>query len=311
MAKMTFDEAIKLNVPSAELVSEFGGTTPENLTLWLKVLKDLATSLYEWRGDIDFYDLLMIEKLIYEHKQFALVRTRYKKGNAIIYGGFHIFECVVLEWGGRMQPKKIRIVEERLAKDLERVYHLQDFVYFDNWSDSYPHLIAYKYANMLAKLDALYSQNADKLSVPIIGIVRKSLKNEFLNLFRRTKFNALYTFLNGDRADNHRIQDSFFNPNIEFLLDKINEQRNLIMKEYIQEMGVNTTIENVLNSQYTNLAAISESSLVSKYFGAVMNKYRNNFVRKVKQKFDININFETIVNTNTTRWGESLIDERS
>lgn len=293
---MTFDESVKLNNLSPNILAEYSGSTPENYTTWLYLLSDLAMSLYEWKCDcIGFFDLLQIEKYIFEKVQFALVRSKHEIGNVHVIGKPHIYKVTVLEYGSRFQPKKIQVVDERLPKDMIRVYEYEDFVFFNNYTLTIPRVIAVKYAMMLAKLDALYAQNIDKLSVPIVGIVNKSLKNEFLNLFKRTKFNALYTFINGGRDTNLKVHESFFNPQVEFILDKINEERNKIMKEFIQEMGVNPSLENNLTSQYTNNASIAESSLISKYFGATLNKYRNNFVKAVEEKFGYELAYSAVV----------------
>ena len=49
-----------------------------------------------------------------------------------------------------------------------KTYGIEDFVFFDNYTYTIPITLAQKYSEVLAKLDALYMQNIDKLSIPII-----------------------------------------------------------------------------------------------------------------------------------------------
>lgn len=286
--KLTFDDALAINIP------EFRGASPLNSGEWLNILSDLAEGLYNWFGDLDFYDLLLIEKLIFKKENFALVHTKYKQGKAIIRKGYHIFKVVPTDYYSRNQVKTIRLVIDKKPTSLLLDYDIEDFVYFDNFTYTEPYTIAMKYSEVLASLDALYMQNISKLSIPVIGVGFKNLKNDLINIFKRTKLNALYTLVNGD-YENHRMQDAFFNPQIEFILDKVNEQRQLIMKEYIQELGINPNIESLNQSQYQNNRQLTQNSLISKYFSASLNKYRTNFCNKCNEKFSLTLGYEPTV----------------
>lgn len=286
--KLSFDDALAINIP------EFRGASPLNSGEWLNILSDLAEGLYNWFGDLDFYDLLLIEKLIFKKENFALVHTKYKQGNAIIRKGYHIFKVAPIEYYARNQVKKIKLVIDKKPENLLLNYDIEDFVYFDNFTYTQPFTIAMKYSEVLASLDALYMQNISKLSIPIIGVGFKNLKNDLINIFKRSKLNALYALVSGD-YENHRMQDAFFNPQIEFILDKVNEQRQLIMKEYVQELGINPNIESLNQSQYQNNRQLTQNSLISKYFSASLNKYRTNFCNKCNEKFDLLIGYEPTV----------------
>lgn len=286
--KLTFDDALAINIP------EFRGASPLNSGEWLNILSDLAEGLYNWYGDIDFYDLLLIEKLLFKKENFALVHTKYKQGNAIIRKGFHIFKVAPTDYYSRKQVEKLRLVIDKKPENLILDYDVKDFVFFDNFTYTTPYTIAMKYSEVLASLDALYMQNISKLSIPVIGVGFKNLKNDLINIFKRTKLNALYTLVNGD-YENHRMQDAFFNPQIEFILDKVNEQRQLIMKEYIQELGINPNIESLNQSQYQNNRQLTQNSLISKYFSASLNKYRTNFCNRCNEKFGLALGYEPTV----------------
>lgn len=273
----------------------FGGATPLNSAQWLSLLTDLAENLYNWSGNLDFYSLLLIEKYIFNRQDFALVQTKFKVGKAIIKGSLQILPCTVMEYRNRYEPKRIKIILDKPVKNIVMDYNYRDFVFFDNFTNTMPYSLAVKYSEMLGKLDALYMQNVDKLSIPVIAIGYKNFKNELLNIFKRSKLNALYAFVTGDNTTKD-VNNLFFNPSIDFNLDKINKERETIMNEYLQELGVNPNRSLNTNSQYINNRAIIEDSLISKYFSAVLNKYREQFCKKVNTKFGIGLAFYPTVN---------------
>lgn len=285
----------------------FGGVTPLNATQWLCILTDLAENLYSWSGNLDFYSLLLIEKYIFSRTDFALIQTKFRIGNAIVKGSLQILPVVPLTYKNRYEVKTLKVVLDKPVKGLVLNYSYRDFVYFDNMSNTIPYSLAQKYADMLAKLDALYMQNVDKLSIPIIAIGYKGFKNELLNIFKRSKLNALYAFVTGDNQ-NRDVNNLFFNPKLEFILDKLNAERDAIMKEYLQELGVNPNKSLNVNSQYVNDRAIVNDSLISKYFNAVLNKYRENFCKQVNSKFGIGLTFYQTVEIQTLK--ESANNDR-
>lgn len=286
---ISFDEAMAINIP------EFRGASPLNSGIWLNILCDLAEGLYHWDGDLNFYDLLKIEKLIFKKANFALIRTKYRKGHATIIKGFHIFEVAVVDSEiNQQKPLQIRIIENVKSEYLVKTYNIDDFVFFDNFTYTIPYTLAQKYSEVLAKLDALYMQNIDKLSIPVIGIGMKNLKNELINIFKRTKLNALYTLVTGNN-ETRTMKDAFFNPQIDFILDKVNKERETIMKEYLQNLGINPNKDILSTSQYVNEKAVTETSLINKYFSASLNNYRQNFCDKVIEKFGINLTFKPTV----------------
>lgn len=290
-------------------LEEFGGTTPLNVTQWLNMLTDLAENLYNWSGNIDFYSLLLIEKYIFNRQDFALVQTKFRVGKAIVKGSLQILPCTVMDYRNRYEPKKIKVILDKPVKNLILDYSYKDFVFFDNFTNTIPYSLAVKYSEMLGKLDALYMQNVDKLSIPVIAIGYKNFKNELLNIFKRSKLNALYAFVTGDNV-NKDVNNLFYNPNIDFNLDKINKERETIMNEYLQELGVNPNRSLNTNRQYVNNRAIIEDSLISKYFSAVLNKYREQFCKKVNAKFGIGLTFYPTVNLQDFR-GEEYGREQS
>lgn len=290
--KISFDEALKMNIPEFPDV----GMRPANESIWISLLTDLAESLYTWEGDgLDFYDRLLIERFIHQKKKFCMVRPLYKQGKGFVFGKVRVMECVPLTYGMRNEVESVRLVVSRPPKKLVMEYGRGDFVLFDNFTLTNPQLLVMKYAEMLGKLDALYAQNIDKLGVPIIAIGHKSMKNDLLNLFKRTKLNALFTIVSGDR---NKTTEIFYDAKIEYLLDKLTEERMSIMKEFIQELGINPNDEVANSSQYVNTTAIKESSLISKYFCASMNKYRDNFVDKCNAWLpSLNLKYYTTVKT--------------
>lgn len=291
-AKMSFDEALALNC------ADFTGLAPVTSATWLALLTDVAESLFEWHGNtLDFFDRLMIERLIFRKSIFAMVQTQFRVGNAIVFGKRRIVECIPTEYGARNVITRIRLVMERPPENLIMEYHDTDFVIFDNFSLTNPRSLAGKYAEIMAKLDALYDQNINKLGIPIIGLVKKGLKNDLINLFKRATVNGLFALVN-DTRDGIKANELFYDGKVEFILDKINLQRDAMMREYLQELGVNPNDEIASNSQYVNSVAIRESSLISKYFSASMNKYRDNFVDKVNARWpDENLSYNTTVKT--------------
>lgn len=292
---MTFDEALELN----NIKIEPEGVTPLNGSIWFSLLTDLATSLYKWTSPhINFFDLLQIEKYIHNKQMFAIVKCkRYLKEGVTLDIGYKVLECTPIEYGARNIIKKIRILIDKPLTGLVLEYNFDDFVIFDDYTLTSPRLLVKKYTDILGKLDALYIQNIDKLSIPIIACTNKNQKNDLLNIFKRTKLNALFSLVNSEsKKDN--VKESFYNPQIDFLLDRINNERQTIMKEFLQELGINPRNEHDLTSQYINDRAIAESSLISKYFATSMNKYRDNFVDKVNKKFNIGLSYETTVKNN-------------
>lgn len=290
---MTFDDAIQKNIPQAQ------GISPLNSGVWLGLLTDLAESTYKWNSPVlDWYDRLLIEKYIVQRQDFAIVKTKYRKGNAYIQSRYRVLRCFPEDRGARNEVIKIRIVMEKPPKNLVMDYVLGEFVYFDNFSNVHPMSLVRKYAEILGKLDALYEQNIDKLSMPIIALVDKGQKNEFLNLFKRTLNNALFTLFNSKNT--HGSQETannlFYNPQVDFNLDKLNVERKTVMEEFMRNWGVNPADKSSEKGQYVNNASIRDASLVAKYFAAAYNKYRDNFREKNNVIFpDLELNYEQTV----------------
>lgn len=278
----TFDDAIIFNHIDKGKLGIY-----QSFSQWASLLRDVAVSLYEWHGNISFQDLLLIEEYIFNRQEFALVRCKYKVGKAIVLSdNFHIFQVTTFGEIRQGEPKAVRIVGENLPKNLVRHYTIDNFVYFCNRTFTYPWALTQKYAEMLTKLDALYMQNVQKLSLPIMAINNKSTHNELLNFFKRGELNAVFSMLNPTQMQQKEdVNKIFFNPQIEFILDKINNERSSIMKEFLLELGINTNIPQEGSRQYVNLQATQESSLVARYFSASLNKFRTNFVNKVNTKF--------------------------
>lgn len=297
---MTFDEALKLNnIPNDGLT----GVTPVNSSLWTGLLSDLATSIYSWEcSELNFKDLLNIEKYIFNKTTFALVRIKEElTGGYYLDRGFRVLPCTVERFGLNFKPKSITILWDCKPKNILSRYE-DDYILFDNLTYTYPALLVKKYSDIFAKLDALYEQNIDKLSLPVIAITNKNLKNDLLNIFKRAKVNALFSMVNGENRKDS-ASELFYNPQVEFLLDKINNERKALMSEFLQELGINPISELEKTSQYVNDRAIFENSLISKYFSCCLNKYRDNFVKKVKSKFNIELRYYPSVRTKTDERG--------
>lgn len=292
--KMTFDEALQKNLPEFTDM----GLTPVNSTVWMSLLTDLSESLFTWEGnDLDFYDRLLIERYIHQKKMFCMVRLQYKAPSEKVFvqGHIRIVECTPVSYGIRNEITGVRVIVPRPPRNLKTVYSSDDFVLFDNFSLTNPQLLVMKYTEILGKLDSLYAQNIDKLGVPIIAIGDKSMKNDLLNLFKRTKLNALFTVIAGTR---NKSTELFYDPKIEYLLDKLTDERMSVMKEFIQELGINPNDEVGESTHYVNTMAIKESSLISKYFSASMNKYRDNFCDKCNERFTgLELQYHTTVKT--------------
>lgn len=270
---MTFDEFVRTNV------APYTGAPFVDVATWTGQLTDIALALYQWEGNgLSFYDKLLVEECIFAHTDFALIKPRYKRGSLYVIGHPRIFMCTFDRRGARGYPKTVRVIADKLPKGMRRVYGEGEFIPFVNFSRSCPSVLVAKYADMLSKLDALYDQNIAKLSIPVIAGVQKSMKNDLLNVFRRTSENALFTMINQGK-DN--LENLFYNPEILFILDKINAERRSIMDEFIRELGLNPTTEVAERSQYVNERSVKEASITSKFFGACLNKYRDNFVSAV------------------------------
>ncbi len=288
MSSMTFDEMLDKNIP------EFPGLAPVNSGVWYSILSDLSTSLYEWKSSIiSDYDLLLIERYIMEKKKFAILYPKFKIGNAIVRSTqLRVLRVLPLNRGDRNRVTTVQIVLDKPPKNIVYNYNFDDFVYFEDLTLSQPIVLIRKYSEILAKLDALYMQNVEKLGLPVIALTDKQNKNDLLNLFKRSMMNALFCFFS---SKNYKSTETFFNPQIEFILDKINSERESIMKEFLQELGVNPNDDIQKSTHYVNNSAIRESSLISKYFSAVMNKYRDNFVLRVNQRFDPSFTYQPTV----------------
>lgn len=295
MASLSFDEMVKIN--ESAMTGDprnYSGVEPVNGGMWHSMLTDLALSLFTWKGDFGFFDLLQIEKFIHNRTTFCAVRTKYKTDKAIVSGGVKIMACTPEKHGFRNEVVKIRLTETNLPDKLVRTYEKNDFVLFRNYSHTFPTIVTAKYAEMLAKLDALYMQNVDKLGVPIIAVTNKSMYNELLNLFKRTKLNALFSMISGERG-NVKATELFYNPDIKFMLADIKGQMTAVMHEFLQECGVNPRQEVMENSQYVNQKAVVEGSLIAKYFAASLNKYRDCFCEEVKERLGKELSYETTV----------------
>lgn len=296
----TFDEMLETNIP------EFTGLFPVTQGTWHSLLTDLANAMYTWQSPVLGLDELMLIEQYFTCKQlFGLVQLKYKKGNAIITSpNYRVMKFVPMKRGPRNVILTARVICENPPKDLildysrDPVdYRKDEFLLFDDNSLTHPINLIAKYSECLAKLDSLYDQNIDKLGVPIIALCNKSMKNDLLNLFKRTKLNALFALMNNER---NKTAELFYDAKIEFILDKVNEQRIAIMKEFMQELGVNPNDEVGQSTHYVNTVAIKESSLISKFFGASRNKLRDNFMNKANSwRPELQLSYYTTVKTYT------------
>lgn len=298
----TFDQACSLNGLNSEtndtIVSETTGIPPVNSAIWLSLLTDLINSLYTWEGtNIEFQDLLLIEHYINSSTDFVIVPLKYTIGKAVIQSQkYSVMRVIVTSWGMREEPTAVRLIEDRLPENIVREYTDKEFVYFEKrFLKTKPLALVMKYSQILGKLDALYMQNLDKLSLPIIATTESSLKNALLNIFKRAEVNALFS-ISGKKTQ--RAEDLFYNPQIEFILDKVNTERANIMKELLQELGVNPNDDVATSSHYVNTVAIKESSLISKFFSATTNKLRTDLENRCNEKWgDINLSYHTTIKT--------------
>lgn len=317
---MTFTEAIVVNEKAIKGdVSNFKGMqqgfVSPVVSQWQSLLSDLAINLYTWQDKnevVDIEELLLIENYLFYKRDFALVRTKYKRGNNFIYGKYRILPCAVISRGLRNNPLKINILLEGdvRPKNLVMTYSEKDFVYFKNDTTTMPSRLAANYAYILQKLDNLYEQNVNKLGLPIISLTDKSIHNNLIGIYQRAEVNAVYGLVQ-DSFNKKNIDELFYSPNVPFILDKIYEQREAIMREYLQELGVNPNGDLAINSQYVNTTAIRESSLISKFFSASLNLYKTHFCKEVAKKFsNIDLDYYTTVKTNLeVGEGSTIIDE--
>jgi len=303
MATITFDDALDINIPEFNKQSEPNiecGLTPANYYIWSALLTDIAVSLYTWDSDkLPFYDRLLIEKFIHQKTEFCLVKPQFIVNNAKITKNYRIMECVPTKHGSRNTVIEVRLVCSNPPKNMVLSgYKSNQFVFFNNFSETSPSLLVTKYATLLGRLDALYDQNLDKLGVPIIAICDKTVKNDLINTFKRTKVNALFSLINEKR---NKATELFYDAKIEFILDKVNLQRDAIMREFLQEMGVSPNDATADSTQYVNVPAVRESSLISKYFSATINKYRSDFRDKVNVMWpDIDLSYRATIKTYET-----------
>lgn len=286
---MSFDEAVEKNI------DVFTGMTPVNRDVWYGLLTDLSLSLNTWEGNISEFDRIQIEEFIHYKRQFCLVRTKYRRGNALIYGGVHAFLCGTIEFGERGVIKRVTITGEHLPPDLVRDYSYGEFTPFSLKYMTCGAMLVAKYTDILGRLDALYDQNIDKMGVPIIALCEKTMMNDLLNLFKRTKLNALFTVVNTHR---NKAPELFYENKTPFILDKINDERASIMKEFLQEMGVNPNESAEDSTHYVNVPSIRESSLISKFFACGLNKLRSSFVEDCNRMFpDLNLSYRPTIKT--------------
>jgi len=289
VAPYTFDETLALNVDG------FNSLNPLNYSLWYGVLYDLGVSLFSWESMfIPEFDRGKIERYIFEHSNFALIRLKKRIGDVVVYSeDYYIFKVTVINRDSRQRPIRVRIIPEHGVGDYELEYDLDEFVYYNQDTLTIPSVVANKYAEMLSKLDALYEQNCEKMGLPLMGVATKQVKNQLLEMFKRAKRFALFMMVNPDNAFKNDVERMVFNPKVDFILDKVSGERDKIMKEYLQEMGVNPLDGFHNTSQYVNTAAVNESSLISRYFASGLNRTRVRFVREVNEKFGIGLSFHT------------------
>lgn len=272
---ISFDDAIKMNA------TQYEGISPLNLGSWYGVLYDLVTTLYKWEcPNLSFFDLLNIERFICDRIPFALVRSKFKVGSAIVYGRYHIFQCQPIIYGmNNYEVTKLRVIVQRPPVNMLLEYNYGEFVFFYNWSKSYPKLLVAKYSQMLSKLDALYMQNVEKVGLPLIALTNGKNQNDILNIFKRGENNAVFTMVNKPEHGQSKqtVTEIFYNPQSEYLLDKLNAERVSIMQEFIKQSGVNPVTDILNSTHYVNNAVSEDASLVAKFFANAYNRFRDNF----------------------------------
>lgn len=283
--KMTFDEAVRLNATPIRGGAVYG------FSLWHTMLHDIATSLFYWKcdGKLPYRDLLRIEEYLYKGQPFGIFKVKVRLGNAIVKSGYRV-----------LPSTKTRAQHIRISKSV--LYHKpNDWIYtgykngvecvmFDTCAWTVPIAIASKYAEILTNLDALYSQQIEKVSLPVIFRTTKSSKNDLIKVMKEGAVNSAFSIVEGANVDTENI----FDPTPQFYLDKVRTERIEMMNEFIGTLGIAPTIRET--SQYVNKVEIGKSSIANKTLGAALYRSRVCFCDSVNRVFpEIGLSFESNV----------------
>lgn len=282
---MTFEEAVKLNTAPRRGGAAYG------FNLWHCMLHDVATSLFYWKcnGRLPYRDLLRIEEYLYKGQPFGIFKVKVRIGKAIVKSGYRV-----------LPSTKTRSQHIRISKSV--LYHKpSDWIYtgyengvecvmFDTCAWSTPISIASKYAEVLTNLDALYAQQIEKLSLPVIFRTTNSSKNDLLKVMKEGAVNSAFSIVEGANVDT----DNIFDPTPQFYLDKVRTERVEMMNEFIGTLGIAPTIRET--SQYVNKVEIGKSSIANKTLGAALYRSRVCFCESVNRVFpEIGLSFESNV----------------
>nr|DAF88646.1 MAG TPA: portal protein [Podoviridae sp. cte242]DAF88714.1 MAG TPA: portal protein [Podoviridae sp. ctCDM29] len=283
--KMTFEEAVKLNTAPHRGGAAYG------FNLWHSMLHDVATSLFYWKcnGKLPYRDLLRIEEYLYKGQPFGIFKVKVRIGKAIVKSGYRV-----------LPSTKTRAQHIRISKSV--LYHKpNDWIYtgyengiecvmFDTCAWSMPISIASKYAEILTNLDALYAQQIEKLSLPVIFRTTNSSKNDLIKIMKEGAVNSAFSIVEGANVDT----DNIFDPSPQFHLDKVRTERVEMMNEFIGTLGIAPTIRET--SQYVNKIEIGKSSIANKTLGAALYRSRVCFCDSVNRVFpEIGLSFESNV----------------
>lgn len=282
---MTFDEAVKLNTAPHRGGAAYG------FNLWHSMLHDVATSLFYWKcnGKLPYRDLLRIEEYLYKGQPFGIFKVKVRIGKAIVKSGYRV-----------LPSTKTRAQHIRISKSV-LYYKPNDWIYtgykngvecvmFDTCAWSTPISIASKYAEILTNLDALYAQQIEKLSLPVIFRTTNSSKNDLIKVMKEGALNSAFSIVEGVNVDTENI----FEHTPQFYLDKVRTERVEMMNEFIGTLGIAPTIRET--SQYVNKVEIGKSSIANKTLGAALYRSRVCFCDSVNRVFpEIGLSFESNV----------------
>lgn len=283
---MSYDEAVKLNT------APLRGGAAYNYVLHQKTLHDVATALFYWEcdGDIPFKDLLRIEEYLFRGQPFGIFRVRVKVGDTVIRSKFRVLPSI------KTRATHIKIAKGKLGAapiDWDYAPYRRDLecVMFDSYTQTVPFEIACKYAEVLTQLDAMYAQNIEKISLPVVFRTEKSQKNDLIKIMKEGAVNKAFSVVEGANVDT----DSIFQPNIPFILDRIRTETEELMNQYISTLGISPNIRE--SSQYVNKLEIGKSSIANKALGAGLYRARVAFCRNVNTVFpSIGLRFRSNVN---------------
>lgn len=253
--KLTYDQVMLLNKSLYAKINDLLDKIPDDFKHdalsgsfdnYVETLENIYMSRYSWYSPYMSETVLdNIEKFLMKYKKCAIVREKTLVNRIPVYSDhFGVYNFSVNRFSPDGETPLQITIRDKWYYTTDSVYTFPEFIIikdFSSWKSftgrkSVASIIA-DYANRLSLVDAVINANLNKHRLPVLvgGDVEQNnkAKNYFKELFR----GALWVFNGGSVANQLQLEA----PQIEFIIDKLQQHKDLLMQEFCAMIGINNS----------------------------------------------------------------------